>query len=65
MSCFAPVPKLCVPVQGEIALLEPDLVSEFAGFSLTDQPAGLPGFAKEESEHPYLIDVDRGHLRIR
>ncbi|HVC12850.1 MAG TPA: hypothetical protein VNE59_14500 [Burkholderiales bacterium] len=52
-------------MQGEIALLEPDLVSEFAGFSLTDQPAGLPGFAKEESEHPYLIDVDRGHLRIR
>lgn len=62
---FPSVPQLCVPVQGEIALLEPDLMSELAMFSLAGQNAELPGFAKEEGERPYLIDVDEGHLKIR
>jgi type III restriction enzyme len=62
---FVPVPQLCIPMQQEIALVEPDLVNELARFSLAGKPCDLPGFAKEADEKPYLIDVDQGHLKIR
>jgi type III restriction enzyme len=64
-EAFAPVPQVCVPVQGELVLLEPDLLADLAGFSLVGQPADLPGFSREEDERPFLIDVERGHLRIQ
>ena len=62
---FAPVPRLCASVNGELVLVEPDLLAEMAHFSLAGLPAGLPGFEKEKVERPYLIDVDRGHLKVR
>ncbi len=62
---FSPVPLLCLPVQGEIALVDPDLLNELAAFSLAGQSADLPGFVTEEGERPYLIDVDQGHVKIR
>lgn len=61
---FAPVPQLCVPVQGELSLLEPDLVNDLAHFDLAGARADLPGFVDEPEVRPYLIDVDRGHVRI-
>ncbi len=62
---FAPVPQLCASVNGELVLVEPDLLAELAHFSLAGLPADLPAFAKADAEHPYLIDVDRGHLKVR
>ena len=54
-----------MPVQGEITLLDPDLVGELAAFSLAGIAGDLAGFTKQEEERPYLIDVERGKLRIR
>lgn len=62
---FAPVPQLCISVQEEIALVEPDLLKDLAKFSLAGQGGELAVFAKEETERPYLIDIDRGHTTIR
>ncbi|MBS0335558.1 MAG: DEAD/DEAH box helicase family protein [Proteobacteria bacterium] len=62
---FAPVPQLCASVNGELMLVEPDLLAELTHFSLAGLPADLPGFSKEQAERPYLIDVDRGHLKVR
>lgn len=64
-EAFAPMPQLVVPLQGELLLYEPELLAEFADFSLTGLPATLPDFAREESVRPYLIDVERGHMRVR
>ena len=61
---FGTLPLLAIPVQGELLLLEPDLLSELAELSLADAPADLPDFVRSEDERPYLIDVERGHLRI-
>lgn len=62
---FGRVPMLCVAVQGALTLLDRDLVGELAGFSLAGQACDLPNYGGATDEKPYLIDVDRGHLRIR
>lgn len=61
---FGPLPRLALPVQGELQLLEPDLLAELAPLSLAAAPADLPGFTREDDEKPFLIDLDRGQLRI-
>lgn len=62
---FAPLPQLVVPLQGELLLYEPELLAEFADFSLAGLPADLPDFRRQESVRPYLIDVERGHMQVR
>jgi type III restriction enzyme len=54
-----------VPLQGDLLLYEPELLAEFADFSLAGLPADLPDFQREESVRPYLIDVERGHMQVR
>lgn len=61
---FGGLPRFSVDLQGEMLLLEPALLSELAEISLAGQAADLPDFAKTEDEKPYLIDIERGHLRI-
>ena len=61
---FAPVPQLVVPLQGELVLYEPDVLDEMAEFSLATAPVDVPGFGKQEDERPYLIDIERGKLKI-
>jgi type III restriction enzyme len=62
---FAPLPQLAVPLQGSLALYEPELLAEFADFSLAGLPAALPDFQRQEAIRPYLIDVERGHMQVR
>jgi len=61
---FAALPQLTVPVQGELLLLEPGLLTELAEVSLAGVPTDLPDFSQQEDEKPYLIDIERGQLRI-
>ena len=61
---FGALPRLAVPVQGELCLLEPSLLLELADFSLHGELADLPDFARVEDARPYLIDIERGRLRI-
>lgn len=62
---FAPLPQLLLPVQGDLLLMESSLLDESLDWSLTGLPADLPGFQREDDAHPFLIDVERGRLRIR
>jgi type III restriction enzyme len=64
-EAFAPLPQLVVPLQGELMLYEPELLAEFADFSLSGLPAELADFQRQESVRPYLIDVERGHMQVR
>jgi len=61
---FAALPQLAVPLQGELQLLEPALLTEMAEVNLGSAPSDLPDFSQSEDEKPYLIDVERGQLRI-
>ena len=61
---FATLPQVTVPLQGELLLLEPALLTELAEVSLAAAPADLPDFSQQEDEKPYLIDIERGQLRI-
>jgi type III restriction enzyme len=62
---FAPLPQLAVPLQGRLTLYEPELLAEFADFSLAGLSAELPDFQRQETMRPYLIDVERGHMQVR
>lgn len=62
---FAPLPQLAVPLQARLTLYEPELLAEFADFSLVGLSAGLPDFQRQETIRPYLIDVERGHMQVR
>lgn len=61
---FGAVPQLAVPVQGELHLLEPALLTELDEVRLASAPADLPDFARAEDAKPYLIDIERGQLHI-
>jgi type III restriction enzyme len=61
---FAALPQLAIPVQGELLLLEPALLTELAEVALANAPADLPDFSQQSDEKPYLIDIERGQLRI-
>ena len=61
---FGALPQLAVPVQGELLLLEPALLTELAEVVLATASADLPDFARTEDDKPYLIDIERGQLRI-
>lgn len=64
-EAFAPIPQLVLPVQGALALYEPELLAGFADYSLAGLPVDLPGFAREDERRPYLIDVERGRVDVR
>lgn len=61
---FGDIPQLVVPVQGEMQLLEPALLTELAEVALAGCPADLPDFQQRDDERPYLIDIQHGSLRI-
>jgi type III restriction enzyme len=58
------VPQLAIPVQGELVLFDSSVLAEIADFSLTGQPADLPGFTARPDASAYLIDVERARLRV-
>jgi type III restriction enzyme len=62
---FAALPMLAVPLQGDLVLLEPDLLGELAGYSLAGQLADLPSFTRQDDARPYLIDIERGRIGVR
>lgn len=63
-QAFAPVPQLVVALQGELVLYEPEVLGELAEFSLAGAPHDVLAFGKQDEERPYLIDVERGKLKI-
>ncbi|MEO6696844.1 MAG: DEAD/DEAH box helicase family protein, partial [Gammaproteobacteria bacterium] len=58
------VPVLCLRVQGELQLAEPDLFLDLGGWKLLDHPATLtPGeFKPVEGYQSFEFDVDKDHV---
>lgn len=61
---FGPLPRLVIPVQGELQLLESALLDELAPLSLAGAPVDLPDFRREEDESAFLIDLHGRRLSI-
>lgn len=62
---FKPMPLLCLrDAQGVLELAERFTLLDLGGFSLADAPAGLEGFSPEADRKPYLVDIERGHVRV-
>ncbi|KGM57402.1 hypothetical protein N799_08160 [Lysobacter arseniciresistens ZS79] len=62
---FAEVPQLVLPVQDELLLFESGLLAELMDYSLAGLATDLSGFQREDTATSYLIDVERGRLRVR
>lgn len=58
------VPPLCLRVQGELLLAEPDLFLDLGGWKLLDHPAVLTPdeFKPVEGYQSFEFDVDRDHV---
>ncbi|RTL54401.1 MAG: DUF4926 domain-containing protein, partial [Rhodocyclaceae bacterium] len=65
---FRPLPLLCLRFgddgQADLDLAEKETLVDLAGFSLAAQSPELPAFVPDKDHKPYLLDVDKGHLRI-
>lgn len=62
---FAPLPMLALPVQGELLLFEPELLADLADYSLAGASPELPDFRRDDTVRPYLVDIERGRLRVQ
>lgn len=54
---FAPLPRLCVMVQGELELVEKEVFLDVSGWNLLDYPAKLDYQPTEETTS-FLVDVE-------
>ncbi len=62
---FKPMPMLCVRFeQGELELADRMTLVDVGGFSLQDASADLEGFNPEDVRKPYLVDIEKGHIRV-
>ena len=61
---LARIPLLAIPLQGELVLFEPAILSDLADFKLAGQDASLPDFTEQDDAPAYLIDVEGERVRI-
>jgi type III restriction enzyme len=64
-ASFAPIPQLCLDLNGQVAIVERETLAELGGWSLPDQPVRLEGFAIRETAHSFEIDVDHERVKYR
>ena len=61
---FAPVPRLCYSVQGELLLEEREAVLEEAGIDLLADTISLPGFQIVEQANAFEVYLDGAKVRV-
>lgn len=61
---LAEVPRLAVPVQGDLVLFEPEVLGDLTSLSLAGRDADLPGFQRAQDAPAYLIDVTGERVRV-
>lgn len=62
---FKSIPQLCVNIQGELALADPEELLGHYGWSLLDYPAKLERFNPESDSTGVEIDVENGRIEMR
>jgi type III restriction enzyme len=61
---LAAIPRLAVPIQGELVLFEPEVLGDLTNLSLAGRDADLPGFQRAEDAPAYLVDVTGERVRV-
>lgn len=61
---FAGIPQLALPLQGNLVLFEPAILSDLTNFSLAGREATVPDLPDRPDAPAYLIDVDGERVRI-
>jgi type III restriction enzyme len=58
------VPRLCVEYQGELALVDEELVIEAAAWNLLDYPADLSSFEYDDASRTFELDIEGSRVVI-
>jgi type III restriction enzyme len=60
---FAPIPRLCIREQGELLLLEPELIGELRPWRLNEALGrfDLPGFNPDADAKEWTLGLDQAH----
>ena len=62
---FGSLPQLCALVQGELALIEPEVLLDANEWDLLDHLAQLPKFKIRESSHLWSIDIEGTEVKYQ
>lgn len=60
---FPTIPQLCLSIQGELELADPELLLDYYGWNLLDFPAKLDRFRWQDDSQGFEIDIDGNKLR--
>lgn len=62
---FAPIPQLCLEIDGHLEVVERETLSSIGDWNLLDQPVQLEGFAISETVNSFEIDVNGEKVKFR
>ena len=62
---FAPIPQLCLNLEGYLEVVEKETLSSLGDWDLLDQPVQLAGFSITESINSFEIDVNGEKIKYR
>ena len=62
---FAPIPQLCLNLDGHLEVVEKETLSSLGDWSLLDKPVQLAGFAITETVNSFEIDVNGEKVKWR
>lgn len=62
---FAPIPQLCLQLDGYLEIVERNTLSDIGDWDLLDQPVQLAGFTIRESINSFEIDVNDQQVKYR
>ncbi|MHB1236979.1 MAG: DEAD/DEAH box helicase [Gallionella sp.] len=62
---FAPIPQLCLNLDGYLEVVEKETLSSLGDWDLLDQPVQLAGFSITETVNSFEIDVNGEKIKYR
>jgi type III restriction enzyme len=64
-TTFAPIPQLCLTLDGYLEIVERETLSSIGDWDLLDSPVKLDGFTIHESIHSFEIDVNGERVKYK
>lgn len=64
-ATFAPIPQLCLNLEGYLEVVERETLAQLGDWNLLDYPVELQRFTIHESVNAFEIDVDRSGQRLK
>lgn len=62
---FAPIPQLCLKLDGYLEVVEKDTLADLGDWNLLDFPVQLAGFAIQETVNSFEIDVSAEKVKFK